>query len=77
LRDLALNIARAPENQDVESDLRKAVALANQMLDGVDIDGNERVDPIPGEGGALTALTHVGYMSDMPIFPGEGQIHSP
>ncbi|MFL7868955.1 MAG: serine/threonine protein kinase, partial [Anaerolineales bacterium] len=77
LRDLALNIARAPENQNVESDLRKAVALANQMLDGVDIDGNERVDPIPGEGGALTALTHVGYMSDMPIFPGEGQIHSP
>jgi hypothetical protein len=46
------------------------------MLDGVDTDGNERVDPIPGEGGALTALTHVGYMSDMPIFPGEVQTSS-
>jgi hypothetical protein len=73
LRDLAVNIARAPENQDVEADLRKALALANQMLDGVDIDGNERVDPIPGEGGALTALSHAEYMSDMPIFPGETQ----
>ena len=76
LRDLAVNIARTPENQDMEADLRKAVALANQMLDGIDIDGNETVDPIPGEGGALTALTHVGYMSDMPIYAGEGQAFS-
>jgi hypothetical protein len=77
LRDLALNIARAPEVQDVEADLRRAVTLANQMLNGIDIDGSETVDPIPGEGGALTAITHVGYMSDMPIFPGEGQASMP
>jgi serine/threonine protein kinase len=73
LRDLAVNIARAPENQDVEADLRQALTLANQMLNGIDIDGSETVDPIPGEGGALTAFTHVGYMADMPIFPTEGQ----
>jgi hypothetical protein len=77
LRNLALNIARAPENQDVEADLREAITLANQMLDGIDIDGSETVDPIPGEGGAITALIHAGYMSDMPIFPGEGQALSP
>ena len=74
LRDLALNIARASDTQEVEADLRQAVALASQMLEGIDIDGNETVDPIPGEGGALTAFTHVGYMSDMPIFPGEGGV---
>jgi hypothetical protein len=73
LRDLTLNIARAPENQDVEADLREAVTLANQMLDGIDMDGSESVDPIPGEGGAMTAFLHAGYMSDMPIFPGEDQ----
>jgi hypothetical protein len=73
LRDLTLNIARAPENQDVEADLREAVTLANQMLDGIDMDGSESVDPIPGEGGAMTAFIHAGYMSDMPIFPGEDQ----
>jgi len=76
LRDLALNIARTSDSQEVEAELREAAALADQMLNGIDIDGSETVDPIPGEGGALTALTHVGYMSDMPIFSGEGQSSS-
>jgi serine/threonine protein kinase len=74
LRDLALSIARSSENQDVEADLRKAIALANQMLDGIDIDGNESVDPIAGEGGAITAFEHAEYMSDMPILLGEDQV---
>jgi serine/threonine protein kinase len=77
LRDLAASIARASEDQDVEADLRKAISLANQMLDGIDIDGSESVDPIPGEGGAITAFEHAEYMSDMPIFPGEGQMPAP
>ncbi|MGB7874085.1 MAG: anti-sigma factor, partial [Anaerolineales bacterium] len=76
LRDLALNIARASESQDVEADLREAITLASQMLDGIDIDGSESVDPIPGEGGAITAFIHAGYMSDMPIYQGEGQVSS-
>jgi hypothetical protein len=77
LRDLALNIARAAEDQDVEPDLRQAITLANQMLDGIDIDGSETVDPILGEGGAITAFIHAGYMSDMPIFLSEDQGQSP
>ena len=74
LRDLALNIARASDSQDIEADLRQAVTLADQMLNGIDTDGSETVDPILGEGGALTALTHVGYMSDMLIFAGDNQV---
>jgi serine/threonine protein kinase len=77
LRDLALGIARASENQDVEADLRKAITLANQMLDGIDIDGSESVDPIAGEGGAITAFEHAEYLSDMQILPGEDQVPSP
>ena len=77
LRDLAVSIARASENQDVEADLRKAVSLANQMLDGIDIDGNESIDPVPGEGGAMTAFEHAEYMADMPILLGEGQMPAP
>jgi anti-sigma-K factor RskA len=76
LRDLAVNIARASENQDVEADLRKAITLANQMLDGIDIDGSESVDPIAGEGGTMTAFEHAEYMSDMPILEGEDQVPS-
>jgi hypothetical protein len=77
LRDIALRIARAPQDQDVEADLRRATILAAQMLDGIDIDGNESVDPIAGEGGALTAFEHAEYMSDMVIMPAENQAASP
>lgn len=77
LRDIALRIARAPQDQDVEADVRRASILAAQMLDGIDLDGNESVDPIAGEGGAMTAVEHAEYMSDMPILPGENQMPAP
>jgi hypothetical protein len=77
LRDLALGIARSVDSQDVDADLRRANALAHQMLEGIDIDGNESVDPIAGEGGAITAFEHAEYMSDMQIFAGENQVPPP
>jgi hypothetical protein len=77
LRDLALGIARSADGQDVDADLRRANALAHQMLEGIDIDGNESVDPMAGEGGAITAFEHAEYMSDMQIFPGENQVPPP
>jgi hypothetical protein len=73
LRDLALRIARSTVDQDISLDIKRAAVLANQMLEGIDINGNETVDPIAGEGGALTAFEHTEYMSDMPILPGENQ----
>lgn len=74
LRDIVIRIAEAKSNQNVEADVRSAVALANQMLNGIDTNGNETIDPIPGEGGAITAYEHIDYMSDMPILPGEAQV---
>lgn len=77
LRDTAIRIAQSESDADIEADLRSAVALADQMLDGIDINGNETIDPIPGEGGAITAYQHADYMSDMPILAGENQIPPP
>ncbi|HEX6270094.1 MAG TPA: protein kinase [Anaerolineales bacterium] len=77
LRDTALQIARASQDQDVAADVRAAATLAIQMLNGIDINGSESVDPIPGEGGAITAFEHAEYMSDMPILSGENQMPSP
>jgi hypothetical protein len=74
LRDTVIRIARSESDADMEADVRSAVTLADQMLNGIDINGNETIDPIPGEGGAITAYQHADYMSDMPIFPGENQI---
>ncbi len=44
------------------------------MLNGIDINGNKSVDPIPGEGGVITAYEHAGYMTDMPIMAGKDQV---
>ena len=74
LRDIAKRILQAPDDANIEADVRSAAALANQILNGLDIDGNESVDPISGEGGASTAYQHTYYMADMPILPGKGQM---
>ena len=74
LRDIAIRIAQSTDEQNVDADLALAAALADKMLNGIDIDGNESINPIPGEGGALTAVQHAEYMSDMAIMPGKNQV---
>ncbi|MCI0554193.1 MAG: protein kinase [Anaerolineae bacterium] len=77
LRDTAFRIVQAPFDETMRADISTAVALANQILNGLDIDASETVDPIPGEGGVLTAYEHAYYMADMPILPGSNQIPAP
>jgi len=69
LHDLLIAILTAPADSDVESLVRQAVSLSNQIRNGIDINGNENIEPIPGEGGALTAYQHSYYMADVTIFP--------
>ena len=71
LRDTAKRIMQAPDGANIESDVRTAVTLANQILNGLDTNGNESIEPIAGEGGALTAYQHAYYLADMPILPGK------
>jgi hypothetical protein len=73
LRDITKRIVQAPEGANVEADIRNAVVLANQILNGLDINGNEIIEPITGEGGALTAYQHAYYMADIQILPGKDQ----
>jgi hypothetical protein len=74
LRDTTKRIVQAPDGANIEADVRTAVTLANQILNGLDINGNELIEPIAGEGGALTAYQHAYYMADMPILPGKDQM---
>ena len=67
LRDQLTIILNASFGPEMEAAVRQAVVLANQILNGIDTNGNERVEPIPGEGGALTAYSHAFYMADMTI----------
>ena len=69
LHDLLIAILEAPADSNVESLVRQAVSLSNQIRNGIDTNGNENIEPIPGEGGALTAYQHAYYMADITIFP--------
>ena len=69
LRDTLISILQTPAGADTETLVRQAVAFANQIRNGIDLNGNENIEPIPGEGGALTAYQHAYYMADILIFP--------
>ena len=75
LRDVAKRIAES--DQVTDADIRLVLSLADQIYNGIDLDGNEQVDPVVGEGGALTALEHAEYMGDMQIMEGENQMPPP
>ena len=77
LRTQLIAILENPSNPEREALVRRAVALANQIRTGLDVNGNENIEPIPGEGGALTAYDHAYYMADMLIFPAESQTPTP
>jgi len=76
LRDVAKRIAQSG-GEITEADIRLAASLSNQIHDGIDLDGSESVDPVAGEGGAVTAFEHAEYMADMQILEGENQIPPP
>jgi len=69
LRDQLFAVLNATSLTDAEEPVRQAVVLANQILNGVDVNGNEKIEPIPGEGGALTAYEHSYYMADILVKP--------
>src|SRR5215207_3800687 len=70
-------ILENPSSPDREPAIRQAVAVANQIRTGLDVNGNEKIEPIPGEGGALTAYEHAYYMADMLILPVANQTPIP
>jgi serine/threonine protein kinase len=72
-----ISILENPSSPDREAAIRQAVAITNQIRTGLDINGNENIEPIPGEGGALTAYEHAYYMADMLIFPTTSQTPTP
>ena len=68
---------RPIESPDLERLIRGAVALADKIRNGIDVNGNEHVEPVAGEGGAVTAYEHAYYMADMVIVPGTNPLPTP
>jgi len=47
--------------------VQEIVTLADHSYNGVDINGDEHVDPVPGEAGAQTAYQHGQLMATLPL----------
>jgi plastocyanin len=62
-RDRALRINQASGIADTQQDVLNLVALAQQAIQGVDLNLDQQVSPIPGEGGTLTAYQHAQLMA--------------
>jgi tRNA A-37 threonylcarbamoyl transferase component Bud32 len=74
LRDQLRAILNAPfDSPELEGMIREAVALADRIRNGIDVNGNESVEPVSGEGGAVTAYEHAYYMADLDIVPSASQ----
>ena len=77
IRDLSLKLVGATDAAAMGEDARQVAALADRLLNGTDLNGNERIDPLPGEAGAKTAYEHMHYMADMFARPAEGSAPPP
>lgn len=77
LRDLVVTISQAPFDENLGPTIREAAGLASQLLSGADADGNQSIDPVPGECGVLSMYGYAYYLPDMIVLPGAGQLPPP
>ncbi len=63
----ALALLNNPTNT---AKVQEIVTLANHAFNGFDANGDGSVDPIPGEGGAVTANFHGQLMATLVLAPG-------
>jgi plastocyanin len=69
IRDLALQVSKVRRAADARDNVQRIVALSHQLIDGVDLNGDELIAPVPGEGGVLTAYQHAQLMAGIELAP--------
>lgn len=77
LLDLALQLQDMPYGPEMEAVITEMELLSSRLLYGEDTDGNGRIEPIPGEGGADTAYVQAYLMAEMPLLPGAQRVPLP
>jgi serine/threonine protein kinase len=69
LRDQLLAILEASSLADMDAVVRRSAELADQILNGIDLNENGSVEALAGECGVLAAYEAVYRMADMPLLP--------
>jgi hypothetical protein len=73
----ALELQAMSFGADMEPLIAEMATLSDQIISGVDSNGNKLIEPIAGEGGATTAYEYAYYMADMPLLSGMHRIPNP
>jgi hypothetical protein len=69
LRNHILTILDAGTLSEMEAAIRRSAELADQMLNGIDLDESGQVTPASDECGVLLAYEQTYHMADMPLLP--------
>ncbi len=60
-------------NPGATKHIQEIVSLSNRALNGIDLNNDESVDPVPGEAGAITAYLHGQLMAMLTLTPATNQ----
>jgi tRNA A-37 threonylcarbamoyl transferase component Bud32 len=77
LLGLALKLQETPFGAEMRPIVLEMKTLSDQILFGMDANGNGLIEPIPGEGGGDTAYAYAYFMAEMPLFPGGNRTPPP
>lgn len=69
LREHMSAILNAESLSGMDTVIQRSADLADQMLNGIDLDENGEIDPVANECGALVAYDYAYHMADMPLLP--------
>jgi outer membrane biosynthesis protein TonB len=69
LRDQLLTILNAAALSEMDTAIQRSAELADQILNGIDINENGSIEAVAGECGVLAAYQAVYHMADMPLLP--------
>jgi serine/threonine protein kinase len=67
---LALKLNGTSFGTEMQPTIDELSKLGSELLDGIDVNKNGRIDPIEGECGATDAYNYGVYMADFPIYTG-------
>jgi hypothetical protein len=74
LHEVELQILQVSSAAAAADLVAESFRLGNALLDGVDANGDGRIDPLPGEGGLRTLYVQAQLMAGMPVFAAEGSV---
>jgi serine/threonine protein kinase len=69
LRDHVLTILEAQSLSRMDTVIERSAELADQILNGIDLDENGEIDPVANECGVLVVYQYTYQMADMPLLP--------